>query len=85
MKERAHEIALNPKNDGYQRGLASMVSKNFHKKTGSEAIATSTVGANVNEALAQVIKKFKPVIKKFKARKVNARFQDNIWSVDLVF
>ena len=27
LKERAYEIAINPKYDGYQRGLASMVDK----------------------------------------------------------
>ena len=42
---RAYEIAVNPKYDGYQRGLASMMYKFFYKKIRS--------GANVNEVLAQ--------------------------------
>ena len=29
LKDRAYEIALNPKFDGYQRGLVSMVHKGF--------------------------------------------------------
>ena len=32
LKDKAIKIASNPKYDGYQRGLASMVYKFFHKK-----------------------------------------------------
>ena len=45
----ADEIALNPKYDEYQWGLASMMSKIFHTKIGS--------GVNVNEVLAQELHK----------------------------
>ena len=38
LKDRAYEIAMNPKYDGYQKGLASMVYKFFDKKIGSGAI-----------------------------------------------
>ena len=44
----------------------------FDKKTGS--------GVSVNEKLAQEL--HKPVIKKFKRRRIFARFKDNIWAVD---
>ena len=54
-----------------------MVCKFFReKKAGSEAIATSNGGISVNQQLAW--KLHKPVIKKFKRRKVYARFKDNI-------
>ena len=43
------------------------------KKTGSEV--------SVNEELAEEL--HKPVIKKFKRRKVYSRFKDNIWAADL--
>ena len=79
LKDRAYEIALNPNCDGYQRGLTSMMYKLFDKKLGSRAI--SKVRSNVNEVLAQEL--HKPVIKKFKRRKLYARFKDNIWAVDL--
>ena len=36
---------------------------------------------NVNEKLAEEL--HKPIIKKFKRRKVFARFKDNIWAADL--
>ena len=71
MKERAYEIAINPKSDGYHEELASMVYAFFDKNS----------GASVNEELAQEI--HKPIIKKFKRRKVHARFKDNIWLADL--
>ena len=32
LKDKAFPIANNPKYDGYQRGLASMVYKSFYKK-----------------------------------------------------
>ena len=60
LKDRAYEIAINPKYDGYQRVLANMVYKFFDKKTGSGA------GASVNEELAQEL--HKPVIQKLKRR-----------------
>ena len=39
------------------------------------------IGLSVNEQLAKEL--YKPVIKKFKRRKVYARFKDNIWAADL--
>ena len=50
-----------------------MVHTFFDKKTGW--------GASLNEKLAEEL--HEPVIKKFKRRKVYARFQDNIWAADL--
>ena len=50
-----------------------MVYKVFDKKIGSEE--------SVNVQLAEDI--HKSVIKKFKRRKVYARFKDNIWAADL--
>ena len=38
-------------------------------------------GVSVNEQLAEEL--HKPVIRKFKRRKVYARFKDNIWAADL--
>ena len=76
LKDRAFEIASDPKYDGYQRSLASMVYKFFDKKSsGSGAINKSNV------KLADEL--HKPVIKKFSKRKVYSSFKDNIWGVDL--
>ena len=73
LKDKAFEIASDPKYDGYQRGLASMVYKFFDKKS-------SGSGAS-NIKLADEL--HKPVIKKFSKRKVYSSFKDNIWGVDL--
>ena len=66
MKDRAYKIARNRGYDGYQRALASMVYRFFDKKTGS--------GIGLNEQLAEEL--HKPVIKKFKRRKVYASFKE---------
>ena len=58
LKDRAYEIAINSKYDGYQRRLASMVHIFFEKKTGLRK------KARVTDKLAQEL--HKPVIKKFK-------------------
>ena len=72
MRYRASEIALNPKY-GCQRGLTNIEYAFFHRKRES--------GPNTSEVLAQEL--HKAVIKKFKRRKVYARFKDNIWAADL--
>ena len=71
----------------YQRGLASMVYKFFDKKS---ALVTdkSTKGSGVNTKLApqnqQLAEELhKPIIKKFKKRKVHTTFKDNIWGAHL--
>ena len=81
LKGRAYEIARNRNYDGYQRALTSMVYKFFNKKTGSGVMTTSKAGVSVNEQPAEEL--HKPVTKKFKRRKVYARFKDNIWAADL--
>ena len=70
---RAFDIAKDPKYDGYQRGLASMVYKFFDSKvSGSGAKLISE-----NEQLADEL--HKPIIRKFEKRKVYSTFKDNIW------
>ena len=77
LKNEAFDIAKDPKYDGYQRGLASMVYKFFNSKvsgSGAKLIAQ-------NEQLANEL--HKPIIRKFKKRKVYSAFKDNIWDADL--
>ena len=73
LRDKAFNIAKDPKYDGYQRGLASMVHKCFHKKTAGSCIKSMPQ----NEKLAEEIDK--PIIRKFKKRKVYSTFKDNIW------
>ena len=90
LKDKAYDIANNPKYDGYQRGLASMVYKFFDKKsTGSGTTEHSSLERT---SLERIVKDssliladelHKPVIKKCNKRKVYSQFKDNIWGVDL--
>ena len=76
LRDKAFKIASDPKYDGYQRGLASMVYKFFDKKSSGSGI--------INEANYQLADELhKPILKKFKKRKVYSSFRDNIWRVDL--
>ena len=82
LRNRAFNIAKDPKNDGYQRELASMVYKFFDKKSkGSGVKHVNTKLTPQNQRLAKEL--HKPSIKKFEKRKVHAAFKDNIWGADL--
>ena len=78
LKDKAFKIASNPKYDGYQRGLASMVYKFLDKKSKGTGIKNEM---KENRQLANEL--HKPIIRKFKDRKVYSSFKDNIWGVDL--
>ena len=79
LRDKAFNIAKNPKYDGYQRGLASMVYKFFDKKSAGSGIANNEIKQNLQ--LAEEL--HKPIIRKFKKRKVYSGFKDNIWGADL--
>ena len=76
LRDTAFKIGSDPKCDGYQRGLASIVYKFFDKKPKGSGITNES-----NNQLAN--KLHKPFIKKFKKRKVYPSFKDNIWGVYL--
>ena len=78
LKDKAVNIAKNPKYGGYQRGLASMVYKCFHKKLKGGGV---NIPLEFNEQLAKEL--HKPIIINFKKRTVYSGFKDNIWGVDL--
>ena len=65
LKHKAFKVASNPKYDGYQRGLASMVYKFFDKKSKGSGIKNEI---KENQQLANEL--HKPIIRKFKRRKV---------------
>ena len=82
LKNSAYDIASNPKYDGYQRGLASMVYKCFDSNVAPlDKKAVSGKGIKNNKILAEEL--HKPVIKKFNKRKVYSQFKNDIWGVDL--
>ena len=72
--EQLQKLAKSRKYDAYQRTLASMVYTFFWQENRIESKCKWTT---IAEEL------HKPVIKKFKKRKVYARFKDNIWAADL--
>ena len=63
LRDKAFKIASDPKYDGYQRGLPSMIYKFFNKKS-----SESGVDAEPNYHLANEL--HKQIIKKYKKRKV---------------
>ena len=79
MRDKAFNIAKNPKYDWYQRGLASMVYKSFDKEAASSNIDNDNT---LDQQLAEEFQK--PIIRKFKKRKVYSPFINNIWGADLV-
>ena len=71
-----------PKYDGYQRGLASMVYKFFDKK--STSVNKSSEDGIINELNYQLANElYKPNTRKFNKRKVYSSFRDSIWDIDL--
>ena len=81
LRDKAYDIASNPKYDGYQRGLASMVYKFFDKKSTGSGFKKLKNTASNSSILADEL--HKPITRKFNKRKVYSQFKDNIWGVDL--
>ena len=78
LRDKAINISKSLKYDGYQHGLASMVSKFFDKKASTRTVKNENIS---DEELAERLNK--PVIKNFKKRKLQSTFIDNIWVADL--
>ena len=76
LRDKAFKIASDPKYDGYQRGLASMVYKLFDKKPSGSGFDAEPNYQLANELHWQIIRKFKK-------RKLYSSFRDNIFGVDL--
>ena len=77
LRNKAFNIAKNPKYDAYQRNLRSMVCKFSNRKTSGSDIK------NENMLDHQLEELHKTNIRKFKKTKVHWRSIDNIWGVDL--
>ena len=70
--DKACNIGKNPKYDGYQRGLASMVYKCFNKKTPGSGITNESIS---DQQLAEELQK--SIIRKFKKTKL----QSTLWAI----
>ena len=76
MRNKEFKIGSDPRHDGYQTGLASMVYKFSDKKSSG-----SGVGAEPNHQLVNKLQS--KIIRKFKRQKDYSFFRDNIWGFDL--
>ena len=74
LRDKTFNIAKNPKYDGYQRGLASMIYKCFDKKSQGGGV---NIQVKHNEQLTKEL--HKPIIRNFTKRTVYFRFRDNIY------
>ena len=85
LKDKAFETASDPKYDGCQRGLASMVYNVFDKRSAGSVVATLANKSNVNcvPNYQLVNELHKQSIKKFKRRIVCSSFKDNILDSEL--
>ena len=82
LKDEAFKIASDPKYDGYQRGLASMVYEFFDNKSASlNKSSENGIAKEANYQLANELQK--PIIRKFEKRKVYSSSTGNIWGVHL--
>ena len=85
LKNKAFNTAKDPKYDGYQRGLGSMVYRFFDKKSKGSGVTLANKSAiksiPQNEQLAHEL--HKPIIRKCKKRDVCSAFKDSIWAADL--
>ena len=73
LHNEALDNAENPKYDGYQRGLSSMVYIFFDKEASGSGVINEIMS---NEELAEEL--HKPIIKKSEKRKVHSSFIDKI-------
>ena len=85
LRDKAFNIAKNPKYNGFQRCLASMIYKFFDKKPASLTDKSAKGGSvnNKNKQNQQLANELdKTIIKEFKKRRVYSSFKDNIWGAD---
>ena len=73
LRDKAFNIAKDPKYDEYQRGLTSMVYKFFNKKSTGNGIKSMAP----NQQLAEELRK--PIIRKLERRELYFSFKYNIW------
>ena len=78
VRDRSSNVAKNPNYDGYHHGLPLFVYKSFDKRYYS-----SDVKSEIMERQKLAEELHKPIIRKFKKRKVYSSFIDNICDNEL--
>ena len=94
LRDKAFNIAKNPNHDGYHHRIATMVYKLFNRKdsatcarpetlaTRNKFVGSGTKNENISDKWLSE-KLHKPIIRKFKKRKVHSPFIDSIWVAEL--
>ena len=77
LRDRAYETASNLSLNGYERSLAALVYKFFDRKTKGSGIKNEITQ---HQQLANEL--HKPIIRKFKRRRVHASLFDGTWGAD---
>ena len=71
LRDKAFKIASDPKYDGYQRGLASMIYQFFDKKSSGSGVAASLANKSASKPNYQLASELhRQIIRKFNRRKV---------------
>ena len=84
LRDNTFKIASDPKYDGYQRGLASLIYKFLDKKFSESGVDASLPNKSTTDPNYQLANELhKQIIRKFKRRKFYSSFRHNIWGVDL--
>ena len=84
LRYKAFKIASDPKYDGYQTGLDSMVYKFFDKKFSRSGVAASLANKSDTKPNYQLANELhRQITRKITRRKVYSSFGDIIWGVDL--
>ena len=76
LYDKTFNIAKDPKYDGYERVLASMIYKSFDKRNSAGSIKNESISNK--ESVKEL---HKPTIRYFNKRKVNSPFINNIWDM----
>ena len=70
LRDKAFDISKNPKHDGHQRDLDSMVYNSFDKKT-----SNTNKGTGIDSENKKLTKElYKPITRKFEKQKVHLSF-----------
>ena len=83
LRDKTFNIVKKTKYDAYQRVLSSMVYNYFDKISAGANTSVGAIKISFMSSQQLVMELYKPVIRKFKERKVYLSFKDNIMDADL--
>ena len=78
LRDKAFNIAKNPKYDRYKKGLVSMINKFFDKNSKGSGVVNNNNNNNNRQNIQLAKGLHKPTIRNFRKRTVYSGFKDNI-------